>query len=278
MNNSHINFRKLGIAVVAPAAMLLIQNITYTVVSLTGITQIVPYSLVSYTVTILFFGYIYLFQRHLYMADEEIIKNRTGKINHSILCGFIVVILIIATGICLQVLSTGILNIIDRCHPELLENYHDLISRSFSMSNGSVRVFTVMFMAPIAEELVFRGISLGAARSALMWRKSDILAVILSALLFGLAHGNTVQFCYAFPVGIILAIITVWSSSLILSMLLHITINVSSYVMDYIPATWFCLSTIILSAIVAAVCITFIYLVIRRSHKKHKQPSSDKIS
>ena len=78
MNNSHINFRKLGIAVVAPAAMLLIQNITYAVVSLTGITQIVPYSLVSYTVTILFFGYIYLFQRHLYMADEEIIKNRTG--------------------------------------------------------------------------------------------------------------------------------------------------------------------------------------------------------
>lgn len=278
MNNSHINFRKLGIAVVAPAAMLLIQNITYAAVSLTGITQIIPYSLVSYTVIILFFGYIYLFQRHLYMADEEIIKNRTGKTNHSFLCGFIVVILIIAAGICLQVLSTGILNIIDRCHPELLENYHDLISRSFSMSNGSVRVFTVMFMAPIAEELVFRGISLGAARSALMWEKSDILAVILSALLFGLAHGNTVQFCYAFPVGIILAIITVWSSSLILSMLLHITINVSSYMMDYIPATHFDIPVISISAIIAAGCIVCIYLIISRSRDQQNQPSSDKIS
>ena len=278
MNNSHINFRKLGIAILAPAAMLLIQNITYAVVSLTGITQIVPYSLVSYTVIILFFGYIYLFQRHLYMADEEIIKNRTGKTNHSFLCGFIVVILIIAAGICLQVLSTGILNIIDRCHPELLENYHDLISRSFSISNGSVRVFTVMFMAPIAEELVFRGISLGAARSALMWEKSDILAVILSALLFGLAHGNTVQFCYAFPVGIILAIITVWSSSLILSILLHITINVSSYMMDYIPATHFDISVISISAIIAAGCIVCIYLIISRSRDQQNQPSSDKIS
>ncbi len=278
MNNSHINFRKLGIAVVAPAAMLLIQNIIYAVVSLTGITQIIPYSLVSYTVIILFFGYIYLFQRHLYMADEEIIKNRTGKIKHSFLCGFIVVILIIAAGICLQVLSTGILNIIDRCHPELLENYHDLISRSFSISNGSVRVFTVMFMAPIAEELVFRGISLGAARSALAWEKSDILAVILSALLFGLAHGNTVQFCYAFPVGIILAIITVWSSSLILSMLLHITINVSSYMMDYIPATHFDIPVISFSAIIAAGCIVCIYLIIGRSQDQQNQPSSDKIS
>lgn len=278
MNNSHINFRKLGIAVVAPAAMLLIQNITYAAVSLTGITQIIPYSLVSYTVTILFFGYIYLFQRHLYMADEEIIKNRTEKIKHSFLCGFIVVILIIAAGICLQVLSTGILNIIDRCHPELLENYHDLISRSFSISNGSVRVFTVMFMAPIAEELVFRGISLGAARSALAWEKSDILAVILSALLFGLAHGNTVQFCYAFPVGIILAIITVWSSSLILSMLLHITINVSSYMMDYIPATHFDIPVISFSAIIAAGCIVCIYLIIGRSQDQQNQPSSDKIS
>lgn len=278
MNNSHINFRKLGIAVVAPAAMLLIQNITYAAVSLTGITQIIPYSLVSYTVIILFFGYIYLFQRHLYMADEEIIKNRTGKTNHSFLCGFIVVILIIAAGICLQVLSTGILNIIDKCHPELLENYHDLISRSFSMSNGSVRVFTVMFMAPIAEELVFRGISLGAAKSALMWGKSDILAVILSALLFGLAHGNTVQFCYAFPVGIILAIITVWSSSLILSMLLHITINVSSYMIDYIPATHFDISVISISAIIAAGCIVCIYLIISRSRDQQNQPSSDKIS
>lgn len=278
MNNSHINFRKLGIAILAPAAMLLIQNITYAVVSLTGITQIIPYSLVSYTVIILFFGYIYLFQRHLYMADEEIIKNRTGKIKHSFLCGFIVVILIIAAGICLQVLSTGILNIIDKCHPELLENYHDLISRSFSMSNGSVRVFTVMFMAPIAEELVFRGISLGAARSALAWEKSDILAVILSALLFGLAHGNTVQFCYAFPVGIILAIITVWSSSLILSMLLHITINVSSYMMDYIPATHFDIPVISFSAIIAAGCIVCIYLIIGRSQDQQNQPSSDKIS
>ena len=278
MNNSHINFRKLGIAILAPAAMLLIQNITYAVVSLTGITQIIPYSLVSYTVIILFFGYIYLFQRHLYMSDEEIIKNRTGKTNHSFLCGFVVVILIIAAGICLQILSTGILNIIDRCHPELLENYHDLISRSFSMSNGSIRVFTVMFMAPIAEELVFRGISLGAARSALMWEKSYILAVILSALLFGLAHGNTVQFCYAFPVGIIIAIITVWSSSLILSMLLHITINVSSYMMDYIPATHFDIPVISISAIIAAGCIVCIYLIISRSRDQQNQPSSDKIS
>ncbi len=278
MNNSHINFRKLEIAILAPAAMLLIQNITYAVVSLTGITQIIPYSLVSYTVIILFFGYIYLFQRHLYMSDEEIIKNRTGKTNYSFLCGFVVVILIIAAGICLQILSTGILNIIDRCHPELLENYHDLISRSFSMSNGSVRVFTVMFMAPIAEELVFRGISLGAARSALMWEKSYILAVILSALLFGLAHGNTVQFCYAFPAGIILAIITVWSSSLILSMLLHITINVSSYMMDYIPATHFDIPVISISAIIAAGCIVCIYLIISRSRDQQNQPSSDKIS
>ncbi len=275
MNNSHINFRKLGIAILAPVSMLLIQDIAFAAMSLAGIAQIIPYSLVSYTVAILLFGYIYLFQGHLYMTDKEINKNRTGRTNRSFLCGFIVVILMIASGISLQVLSTGILNIIDRYHPELLEHYHDMVSHSFSLSNGSIRVFTVMFMAPIAEELVFRGISLAAARSAFSFKGAGVIAVILSALLFGLAHGNAVQFCYAFPVGIILALVTVWSSSLIPSILLHITINVSSYMMDYIPAIWFGIPVIIISAIIAAVCITCIYLVI---HRSQKQSSSDKIS
>ena len=77
MNNSHINFRKLGIAVLAPVSMLLIQDIAFAAMSLAGIAQIIPYSLVSYTVAILLFGYIYLFQGHLYMTDKEINKNRT---------------------------------------------------------------------------------------------------------------------------------------------------------------------------------------------------------
>lgn len=72
-------------------------------------------------------------------------------------------------------------------------------------SVGSVDVDTVsMFLyvgvaAPIAEELLFRGLLL---RSIAPYSKK--LAIVASALLFGLFHGNPIQTPYTFAVGLVL--------------------------------------------------------------------------
>ena len=74
-------------------------------------------------------------------------------------------------------------------------------------------------MAPIVEELIFRGILLDRARVF-----GDKPAVILSAITFGLMHMNLYQFFYAFVIGIILGKEAL-AGGVGRSILLHMMIN-----------------------------------------------------
>lgn len=56
------------------------------------------------------------------------------------------------------------------------------------------------FIAPITEELIFRGLLYGRMKSFL----KGYQAILLSAAIFALYHGNMVQIIYAFPMGLIL--------------------------------------------------------------------------
>lgn len=143
-------------------------------------------------------------------------------------------ILIVITGLSLQFFSTGILNAIELHRPELLGSYRDMVRSSFSLNNGIFRVTTVMLLAPVCEELVFRGISLSSSRRAFTCRHSDAIAILLqrccrpysrqfSPVLLRPSHGN------------LLALLATWTSSLLPSILLHITINVSSYFTGMLP-------------------------------------------
>lgn len=264
MNNHRISLRDLGIAILAPVCMVFTQD------CISAIFQIllkeskesrdttIPVSLLSYTVIILmcifaFFRYPQLLHDSSIPTEPSIChyENQIKKAEMkkmSPLRIFILCILLLITGISIQLLSTGILNIIDIHNPYLLKDYKAMVEKSFSLNNGILRVATVMLVAPIAEELVFRGISLRAlqrffqtllTRTALYKYSSrskycNVCEIFISALLFGLFHGNVVQFCYAVPSGIILALITVWTSSLLPAIFLHMTVNISSYMIDSI--------------------------------------------
>lgn len=145
-----------------------------------------------------------------------------------------------------------------------------MVRSSFSLNNGIFRVTTVMLLAPVYEELVFRGISLSSSRRAFTCRHSDAIAILLSALLFALYHGNLVQFCYALPMGILLALLATWTSSLLPSILLHITINVSSYFTGMLPFALPHTSCILATGITSAAGFIALYLLLRRSGKSHK--------
>ncbi|MGN0665651.1 MAG: lysostaphin resistance A-like protein [Huintestinicola sp.] len=74
--------------------------------------------------------------------------------------------------------------------------------------------------APVAEELFFRGVVLR--------RLSDVsrrFGIFMSAIIFGLIHGNIIQAMLGFIVGIILAYTVVETGSLAVSILLHMVIN-----------------------------------------------------
>lgn len=79
----------------------------------------------------------------------------------------------------------------------------------------------VSFGAPIFEEIIFRGFTMNAYHKA---NGSKTLALVMSAIIFGMMHGNPVQIFFAFIVGLVLGY-TAMEYGIIWSMLLHIINN-----------------------------------------------------
>lgn len=290
MKDHQVNLRNSAIAVLAPVCMVFIQDGT------SAIFQMLckdnrdigtPVSLLSYMTVILLAVLAYLSDPWIFAASagqsDNIINNM--KKNHaetnpsskisSFLRGFIVFILILAAGLSLQLFSTGILNIIDMHRPDLLASYRSMVGSSFSFDNGVLRVLTVMFIAPVAEELVFRGISLQSFQRAFTFRYSKSAAIFASALLFAIFHGNVVQFCYALPAGILLALLTTWSASLTPSIILHIAINMSSYlvsgydtVSSLLKSQTAYISFVVIAGALCAVCFILIYILMPHTHSR----------
>lgn len=107
---------------------------------------------------------------------------------------------------------------------ELILNQFGLsILESMTMASGGVDTFSMfLYMglgAPIVEELVFRGLIL---RGLEPYGKR--FAILVSAILFGLFHGNLVQSPYAFVVGLVLGY-TAMEYSVVWAMVLHMLNN-----------------------------------------------------
>jgi len=79
---------------------------------------------------------------------------------------------------------------------------------------------TIAVIPPVVEELMFRGMILHGLR-----RFGDGFAIVASALLFGLYHGNFVQFVFAFLAGLAMALVVVRTGSLWTSILIHFVNN-----------------------------------------------------
>lgn len=87
---------------------------------------------------------------------------------------------------------------------------------------GIVTIISNMIMAPIVEEIIFRGLMLSRLRKAMpLWA-----AVVISSLLFGLAHGQILWIAYATILGLILSAVAVKTQSLTASILLHMVFNI----------------------------------------------------
>ena len=84
-------------------------------------------------------------------------------------------------------------------------------------------------ISPIAEEAVFRGIIYNRMKRCF----SVKLAVPLSALLFGLYHGNTVQALYGFLLGVIIDIVYERSESFAAPVIFHAVANVTVFTVTY---------------------------------------------
>lgn len=116
----------------------------------------------------------------------------------------------------------------------------------------------------LVEEFAFRGVVLGMLR-----RFGDGFAIIMSAIMFGMFHGNLVQIPYAFVVGIALGYITVAGGSLWPAILAHFANNTISALLPYLyerlPAEVSSFADIVITMLMfLGGVLGFIYLIIKK--------------
>lgn len=114
----------------------------------------------------------------------------------------------------------------DALHLSMPESYNELLKGMLSHKLGFV---TIGIVAPMAEEMVFRGAILRALNQWLGHRMRWV-AIILSALLFGVVHGNMAQGFGAFAVGLILGWMYIRTGSIVPGVVLHWTNNMAAVV------------------------------------------------
>ncbi|MBR3462894.1 MAG: CPBP family intramembrane metalloprotease [Clostridiales bacterium] len=105
---------------------------------------------------------------------------------------------------------------------EAVDRYSDVSQDIVPVWDSIIYVFTLCFIVPVAEELVFRGIVFGQLRKGF----GPWVSVLISAVVFGLMHGSDIHIGYALVCGLIIAACYYLTDSLIASIILHMIFNI----------------------------------------------------
>lgn len=139
--------------------------------------------------------------------------------------------LMILAGLSCQLLIEGLMSLILPHFEKIAEDYYELMELAMG-GNQIIMFISVVFLAPVSEELIFRGV---IQKKALRFAPAGV-AIFLQALLFGVFHMNIVQGTYAFLGGLAMGYIAYKYRSILASMLFHLFFNALSYVM-IVPET-----------------------------------------
>ena len=171
---------------------------------------------------------------------------------HKLICGLVI-------GASLQIFFSVTISFISSFLPPWLMSP---LEQNGAMVEGSplwLSLISLAVVTPILEEVVFRGL----VHTRLSKGMSRGVAVALSAIIFGLAHGNIVAFVYAGLFGVVLALLLEKTGSIIPGIFAHAAFNAVSVCMEYImPESPLLVISIYFVAVAAAVAS--IYFALRK--------------
>lgn len=151
----------------------------------------------------------------------------------------LLMVLVIAVGLNFSI--SCLLQLVYVEAPQLLEDYMELMENSGLGINFWANMAAVI-LAPLGEELVFRGVAFFYAGKAVSGMKNPRMAFwianCIQALLFGVYHMNLVQGLYAFFIGLALGYLCQKYHSLIPGMLAHLVFNGMSTLLGDGIYTW----------------------------------------
>lgn len=155
----------------------------------------------------------------LYLKNnfKGFINNRNfGFINYRLIIMFIIVFVIL--WFFTQVGSTYISwNVNDIAYDNYTQNIN---------SNELLSLILVIALAPIAEEILFRGV---ISYNLTFSGRYLVLGLLMQALIFSLIHGTITHLLSTFVLGVFLGVIYYVSNNLIFPIITHIVYNVIAY-------------------------------------------------
>ena len=106
--------------------------------------------------------------------------------------------------------------------PEMIEAYNQMMEESGIAQTTFASVFATVILAPVGEEIIFRGLTIEYLKraGARFW-----VINVIQALFFGIAHMNLVQGAYAFLLGLLCGYMTLRYRSLLAGIAVHFVFN-----------------------------------------------------
>lgn len=142
--------------------------------------------------------------------------------------GIPVLVLALAAGAAMSFWATIAINMIP--WPEAMVESYVESSSALTSRQPAIDFLAVVLMAPLVEELLFRGV----IYDALCTFVPAGAAVVFQAMLFGSTHGNLLWILYSTLIGCVLGYVRKRTASLWPCILMHSAFNGSSYLF-----TWF---------------------------------------
>ena len=155
--------------------------------------------------------------------------------------------------------SDGILSLVSPLFPDTFAAYYELVSKAVGVNRAVPMMIATFVIAPFGEELFFRGVIMGYAKRYM----PPAFAILFQGVLFGLYHGNIVQGIYACILGCLLGFVAYKANTLLASMILHFSINLSVL---FIPSVWFeeTVRCSIITAGALVLTVLFVWLAMRK--------------
>ena len=124
-------------------------------------------------------------------------------------------------------------------------------SETFVSATPVIQFLTIVIMAPLTEEILFRGLMLGAlSKTCNKW-----LAIVATAIVFGIVHGHPIGIIYASCLGLVLGWLYIKTGSIIAPILFHGIYNFASLFFP-VPGTFIGVLLFALTGFgIGAVCI-----------------------
>lgn len=213
-----------------------------------------PYALIiSDILAILVFFLIYRL-RGLSVKDELLVNSTKGK-NCLLALGLGV------TGQCIIIyLATLLLSILPKSWITMLNNSTSNLTNSSALAS----ILSVVIVAPLLEEILFRGIVLGSLINVMpKW-----VAIATSSAIFGIMHLNPIGFIYATFFGAIVGFLYTKYNSIIPALICHSAFNLTSYLLPLLGNAAY--NILVIAGVPGFVLLIFYFISSNKSRGEDK--------